>query len=89
IIDRISWCFPLLGILNAIYANFSNMYSHTAFVLALLQVISSAMTHIIYVINESHSPTNLMDDLFVHLLFTLHHSWTTILVVLTAFEAFG
>lgn len=30
-----------------------------------------------------------MDELFVHLPFSLYHGWTTVLVVLTAFEAFG
>ena len=29
------------------------------------------------------------DELFVHLPFSLYHGWTTVLVVLTAFEAFG
>ncbi|KAH9037464.1 hypothetical protein EDB85DRAFT_1936226 [Lactarius pseudohatsudake] len=106
IIDGISWRFPLLGILNAIYVNlwaskqyvlgasgrYSGNFMHadtrrTAFVLALL--VSSAVTHIYYVVKKSHSPTNLADELFVHLPFSLYHGWTTILVVLTAFEAFG
>ncbi|KAH9055881.1 hypothetical protein EDB83DRAFT_2391693 [Lactarius deliciosus] len=88
IIDGISWRFPLLGILNAIYVNLwaSKQYV-LAFVLALL--VSSAVTHIYYVVKKSHSPTNLADELFVHLPFSLYHGWTTILVVLTAFEAFG
>jgi hypothetical protein len=30
-----------------------------------------------------------LDELFVHLPFSLYHGWTTILVILTAFEAFG
>ncbi|CAL1708106.1 unnamed protein product [Somion occarium] len=36
-----------------------------------------------------HEPQNLADELFVHLPFSLYHGWTTVLVVLTAFEAFG
>lgn len=47
------------------------------------------MQHIYYVVKKSHSPANLADELFVHLPFSLYHGWTTILVVLTAFEAFG
>jgi hypothetical protein len=30
-----------------------------------------------------------LDEIFVHLPFSLWHGWTTVLVVLTAFEAFG
>ena len=36
-----------------------------------------------------HAAENLLDELFVHLPFSLYHGWTTVLVVLTAFEAFG
>lgn len=36
-----------------------------------------------------HEPQSLADELFVHLPFSLYHGWTTVLVVLTAFEAFG
>jgi len=31
----------------------------------------------------------LNDELFVHLPFSLYHGWTTVLVILTAFAAFG
>jgi len=88
IIDGISWRFPLLGVLNAVYVNLwaSQRYLY-AFIFALL--VSSAVTHIYYVVKKSHSPANLADELFVHLPFSLYHGWTTILVVLTAFEAFG
>ena len=29
------------------------------------------------------------DELFIHLPFSLYHGWTTVLVVITAFDAFG
>lgn len=32
---------------------------------------------------------NTADEIFVHLPFSLWHGWTTVVVVLTAFEAFG
>jgi hypothetical protein len=88
IIDGISWRFPLLALLNAVYVNLwaSKQYVF-AFVLALL--VSSAVTNIYFVVKKSHVPSNLADELFVHLPFSLYHGWTTILVILTAFEAFG
>ncbi|KAI0041746.1 hypothetical protein FA95DRAFT_1565054 [Auriscalpium vulgare] len=88
IIDGISWRLPLLGILNAIYVNLWSTHHYVvAFVFALF--VSSAVTHIYYVVKKFHEPASLADELLVHLPFSLYHGWTTVLVVLTAFEAFG
>jgi hypothetical protein len=88
IIDGISWRFPLLGILNAIYVNlWAHQHYVIAFVLALF--VSSTVTHIYYIVKKHHSPKNITDELFVHLPFSLYHGWTTVLVILTAFDAFG
>jgi hypothetical protein len=45
--------------------------------------------HIYYVIKKHHHPNNYLDDIFVHLPFSLYHGWTTFLTVLAAFAAFG
>jgi hypothetical protein len=88
IVDAVSWRFPLLGILNAIYVNlWASQHYVLAFVLALL--VSSAVTHIYYIVKKHHAPQNPHDELFIHLPFSLYHGWTTVLVILTAFEAFG
>jgi hypothetical protein len=88
IIDGISWRLPLLAVLNAIYVNvWARQYYIVAFVLALF--VSSAVTHIYYIVKKHHSSQNTADELFIHLPFSLYHGWTTVLVVLTAFEAFG
>ncbi|KAI0310762.1 hypothetical protein OF83DRAFT_1153853 [Amylostereum chailletii] len=88
IVDGISWRLPLLGVLNAIYVNlWAAHYYISAFILALF--VSSAVTHIYYVVKKHHEPANLGDELFIHLPFSFYHGWTTVLVVLTAFEAFG
>lgn len=88
VIDGISWRFSLLAILNAAFVKFwaSNHYI-IAFILALL--VSSAVTHVYYIVKKFHSPSSLLDELLIHLPFSLYHGWTTVLVVLTAFEAFG
>ena len=36
-----------------------------------------------------HEPQSTADEVFVHLPFSLYHGWTTLLVVLSLFEAFG
>jgi hypothetical protein len=88
IVDGIAWRLPLLGLLNAVYVNvWAAGHYIPAFILALL--VSSTVTHIYYVVKKYHEPSATGDELFVHLPFSLWHGWTTVLVVLTAFEAFG
>ncbi|KAJ7209606.1 hypothetical protein GGX14DRAFT_520976 [Mycena pura] len=88
IIDGISWRFPLLVVLNAIYVNFwAKSYYIVAFIFSLF--VSSAVTHIYYVVKKYHLAESISDEIFVHLPFSLYHGWTTVLVVITAFQAFG
>jgi len=88
IIDGISWRFAFLAVLQAVYVwSWATSRYVVAFIFALL--VSSAVTHVYYIVKKFHSPSNRWDELFVHLPFSLYHGWTTILVVLTAFEAFG
>ena len=59
-----------------------------AFILSLL--VSSAVSQIYYVVKKNHSSRESVgEELFVHLPFSLWHGWTIVLVVLSAFEAFG
>lgn len=88
IVDAISWRFPLLVVLNSIYVNLWASHHYVlAFVLSLL--VSSVVTHIYYIVKKFHPPQIALDEIFIHLPFSLYHGWTTFLVVLTAFEAFG
>ncbi|KAF8491543.1 hypothetical protein JB92DRAFT_3006028 [Gautieria morchelliformis] len=88
IIDGIGWRFPLLAVLNSIYVNlWGHQYYILAFIFALL--VSSTVSHIYYIVKKHHASENLNDELWVHLPFSLYHGWTTFLVILTAFEAFG
>lgn len=88
IVDGVSWRFPLLAVLNAIYVHlWARHYYIAAFIFALF--VSSAVTHIYYIVKKYHEPQNTADEVFVHLPFSLYHGWTTVLVILTAFEAFG
>lgn len=88
IVDGVGWRFPLLVVLNSIYVN---LWSHRHYVLAFIFAlfVSSAVSHIYYVVKKFHRSESLGDELFVHLPFGLYHGWTTVLVLLTAFEAFG
>jgi hypothetical protein len=88
IIDGISWRFPLLLILNAIYVN---SWSHGYYVVALIfaLLVSSTVSHIYWIVKKYHQRENLLDELFIHLPFSLYHGWTTVLIIVTLFEAFG
>jgi len=88
IVDGISWRFPLLALLNAIYVHLWMTHHHIiAFVFALL--VSSAVTHIYYIVKKHHAALSYSDELFVHVPFSLYHGWTTVVVILSAFDAFG
>jgi len=88
IIDGISWRFPLLAVLTSIYVNvWSHQHYVVAFIFALL--VSSTVSHIYYVVKKKHASESINDELWVHLPFSLYHGFTTVLILLTAFEAFG
>jgi hypothetical protein len=88
IVDGISWRFALLGVLNSIYVQlWASHHYVVAFIFALF--VSSTVTHIYYIVKKQHAPSTTADEIFVHLPFSLWHGWTTVLVVITAFEAFG
>lgn len=88
IIDGVSWRFPLLAVLNSIFVNLWATHHYIpAFVFALF--VSSAVTHVYYIVKKHHAPSSAGDEIFVHLPFSLWHGWTTVLVILAAFEAFG
>jgi len=88
IIDGIGWRFPLLAVLTSIYVNVWRGHHYIpAFIFALL--VSSCVSHIYYIVKKQHASENINDELWIHLPFSLYHGFTTVLVVLTAFEAFG
>lgn len=72
IIDGIGWRFPVLGVLNAIYVHlWATNHFVVAFVFALL--VSTTVTHIYYVVKKYHEPASVLDEVFVHLPFSLYH----------------
>jgi len=88
IIDGISWSFPIVAILNAVLVTvWAHHHYIAAFIVSLF--LSSAVSHIYYIVKKNHSAESTGDELFVHLPFSMWHGWTTVLVLLTAFEAFG
>jgi hypothetical protein len=88
VIDGIGWRFPVLAVMNSIYVNvWGRGHYLVAFFLALF--VSSTVSTIYYVVKKYHKRENFWDEVLVHLPFSLYHGWTTVLVLLTAFEAFG
>jgi len=88
IIDGVSWRFPLLIVLNAVYMNvWARGHYIVAFIFALL--VSSTVSHIYYIVKKNHVGENIHDELWIHLPFSLWHGFTLVLVFVTGFEAFG
>jgi hypothetical protein len=88
IIDAINWRLPLLILLNTFYIN---IWGHGHYVVAFIfsLLVSSAVSHIYYIVKKHHAPENLHDELWIHLPFSVWHGFTTYLIFLTAFDAFG
>ncbi|KAJ1304259.1 hypothetical protein OPQ81_005420 [Rhizoctonia solani] len=79
---------PLLAVVNTVYVNvWTKGHYIVAFIFALF--VTSIVSHIYYIVKKRHSSESINDELWIHLPFSLYHGWTTVLVVLTAFEAFG
>ncbi|KAG8949084.1 hypothetical protein FRC04_009030 [Tulasnella sp. 424] len=88
IIDGVNWRLPLLIVLNTVYVSvWSRGHYIVAFIFALF--VSSAVSHIYYLVKKHHSAENVNDELWIHLPFSLWHGFTTFLIFVTAFEAFG
>jgi hypothetical protein len=88
IVEGVSWRFPLLGVLNIVYVN---LWQARNYIIALVFAffVTTTVTHIYYIVKKYHEPSSVGDEIFVHLPFSLYHGWTTVLVILTAFQAFG
>jgi hypothetical protein len=88
IIEGVSWRLPLLGVLNAVYVHVWQTQNYiVAFIFSIL--VTSTVTHIYYIVKKYHEPGSAADEIFVHLPFSLYHGWTTVLIILTGFQAFG
>lgn len=88
IITGIGWRFPIFATLIAIYVHlWASGHYVWAFILSLF--VNSAATHIYWILSRDHKAGSWADEIFVHLPFSLAHGWITVLVFVTAFEAFG
>ncbi|KAF9257639.1 hypothetical protein L218DRAFT_1016084 [Marasmius fiardii PR-910] len=88
IVDGMTWRFPLLSILSAIYVYVWAKHDYiVTFVFSLS--VSGTVGHIYYIVKKHHSPQSTADDLLIHLPISLYQGWTAVLPILNAFEAFG
>lgn len=96
-IEGVGWRFPILTILNALYASFSTMNSDhpksgrvwaiLAFVVMLL--IAATVSTVFHQLKTSHKAKNFLDFGLVHLPFSLWHGLSVVLAVIAGFGAFG
>ncbi|KZV85263.1 hypothetical protein EXIGLDRAFT_654244 [Exidia glandulosa HHB12029] len=88
IIDGISWRFPLLAILTSAFVHL-RAGGHYVMAFFASCLVGSAVSHIYYVIKRYHRSESMNDEIWVHLPFGLYHGWATVMILLSAFEAWG
>jgi hypothetical protein len=87
-VENIGWRFPALAILHSIYIHlFARGHFILAFIFSLL--VFGLVSHIYYDLKFKNRIQGLTDGLFIHLPFSLWHAWSVVLIVISAFAAFG
>ncbi|PWN23765.1 hypothetical protein BCV69DRAFT_279684 [Microstroma glucosiphilum] len=97
VIEGVGWRFPILALLNSVYATLSSMGSHhsktdriwaiLAFLVMLM--IAGTVSTIFHTLKTGHKSKNLLDTLVIHLPFSLWHGLSVVLAVVAGFAAFG
>jgi len=86
-VEHIGWRFAIVGILNALYAHFYATNNYIVAFIVSLFLASSVST--VYWSLRSHKPQGVGQFFCVHLPWSLWHAWSLILVIISAFAAFG
>ena len=88
VVDGVSWGFPLMATLNAIFLEvWAHHYYTVAFVISLFLIYIGL--HIEWTIEKEYPPESMSDEVLVHLPFCVWNAWILVLCFLTAFETFG
>jgi len=86
-VEHIGWRFAIVGIFNAIYAHlYATNHFVSAFIISLF--LASSVSHVYWSL-RSHPPKGAAQLLCIHLPWSLWHAWSIVLVIITAFAAFG
>jgi len=88
VVDGISWEFPLLTILSAIFVVLWANHYHTA-AFALCCFLEYIVGNIYWTLKKQFPPKSVADDLFIHLPFSVFQAWFAVIGYLTVFEVFG
>lgn len=95
----VGWRFPVLAVLTSVYSglnsagfhhdghNDGRVYSILGFVALLLT--AGVVSHIYRDLKVSHAPRSWVDAVLVHTPFSLYHGFVVVLLVVSAFNAFG
>lgn len=99
IIEGVGWRFPLLCVLTSVYSGLvvsgnSNHHQKTIHVYAILAfvtmlLIAGVVSHIYRTLKVHHKSKSILDFALVHAPFSLYHGFVVVLVVVSAFNAFG
>ncbi|CAG8468168.1 3699_t:CDS:2, partial [Cetraspora pellucida] len=80
----IHWHFVGVSLLNTLWlALWDDDLLFLSWIVIL--IVACQITHIYRTLHEHHQPEGWLDNLFIHLPFTLYHAWIVIVAVLTTF----
>jgi len=87
IVEHIGWRFVGTAVLNAVFVH---LYASGHYVLAfIVSLFLASVVSSVYWSLRTHEPKDLTQTLAVHMPWSLWHSWSVVLVIVSAFAAFG
>ncbi|CAE6500719.1 unnamed protein product, partial [Rhizoctonia solani] len=88
VIDVMGWRFPAVAVLSAVYLYvWAKGYYIAA--LVLINFASDCASKLHDTLREHHSSRSFHDGLWIHFLVSLYSGWSSFLLVVALFEAFG
>lgn len=87
VVNHIGWRFVGTAVLNSVFVH---LYGSGHYVLAFIVslFLASVISHVYWSL-RTHESTDLAQTLTVHLPWSLWHAWSVVLVIISAFAAFG
>ncbi|KAF9585471.1 hypothetical protein BGW38_002234 [Lunasporangiospora selenospora] len=86
--EAIGWHFALITLFNAIWLALWST-GHTFLALLSLFIATSGVSYIYGHLKDHHHAESVPERLFLHLPFSLYHSWSYVLLVVNAFAVFS
>lgn len=86
-VNGIGWRFALIAVINAVFTHvWASGHFLVAFIFSIL--VASSVSTVYYSLAAHYPAQNILGALFIHLPFSLWHSWSIVTVFISGFAAF-